>query len=590
MNWIDRSRILLRRLPIKNRETHRMCPFELFPNQEILLNRMSEQWDKEGKVRIIILKARRVGMSSLVDALLWCYALAYPNKNVKIVCHLATAADELFRVPSDLSRAFPHFGVHDVQSRKIFFPHKHGDSQITLATAGTPAAGRGGTLSALHLSEAAKYPSDETFTSMITSVSKGDESIIVIESTANGREGPGQPFFEYWTNAVKGVNGYIPVFLPWLNDNACSRPEEEAEDAPQDALERELMAPPYNATLSQIAWMRRTKADDCQDLETTWLTEYPHAAHVAFQISGEPAFDRKEILYAQTTVRSPLCHGRFVRTGPTNFKFERRDDGPVLIWRFPFDHHGKSDGFRYYVGGDSAAGTQTGDFASFAVLCGQTGELAARFAERVDPESFADQLDMVGRYYNMAMVNPELTGGLGRWTLIKLRDTFRYPNIYVWKGRDDRKRGRGRSLAIGFEMNQATRRLIIDAARSGLRMGMHGQAGGLIVNDEGLMAQIDGCTLKEWRWIVERDHDDILVAWAIACLTREQYPPPRMSFVPKNTMDEQTPQQKLEGLKLQPSEMDSIFIREMRQIRRTAGLTSTMRGIGRRHLDRLAGI
>jgi hypothetical protein len=121
-------------------------------------------------------------------------------------------------------------------------------------------------------------------------------------------------------------------------------------------------------------------------------------------------------------------------------------------------------------------------------------------------------------------------------------------------------------------------------------MGMREEAGGLMVYDRALMTQIDLCTLKEWRWEVERDHDDILVAWAIACLTREQYPPARMSFAPKNIMEETDPQKKIEGIKMGPTELDILFYREMAKIRRAAGLKQDMRGIGRRHIDRLVGI
>ena len=141
-------------------------------------------------------------------------------------------------------------------------------------------------------------------------------------------------------------------------------------------------------------------------------------------------------------------------------------------------------------------------------------------------------------------------------------------------------------------MNQATRRLIIDAMRSGLRMGMRGEPGGLHVNDRALMSQLGLCTLKEWRWEVLRGHDDILVAYAIACLTREEFPPARMSFAPKNTMDEQSPRDKLTetGIAVQKSEMEDIFMREMRQQMRLAGLRQDMRATGRRSIDRLQGI
>jgi hypothetical protein len=587
-NWLERGRLLLTRLPVRDRESHKMVPFRFNPNQERRFERMKDQWNREGKIRIIDLKSRRVGVSAQTEALLWCYGLGFPNMNIKIVAHLTGSAEEIFRIPYDLSRAFPSFASDDILTKRIHFPHKGGASQITIATAGTKDAGRGATHAALHLDEAAFYPSDDSFTAMITSVSKGPGSIIVITSTANGREGPGQAFFEYWKAAEEGKNGYIPSFLCWLDDPAAVRPEEEAEDAPSDDLEKELMGEPFNATREQIAWMRRTKADDCRDIESKWLQDFPHHPRVAFVVTGEPAFARDEIAYAEKTVREPIARGRFVRSGAT-VRFVPKPDGPVLIWKFPYDDKAKSDGFKYYIGADSAAGTQTGDFAAWVALCGQTGELAARFAERMDPEAFADQLDMAGRWYNNAIVNPELTGGLGRWTLIKLRDTFRYPNIYTWKGRDDKKRGRVTSRALGFEMNQATRRLIIDAARSGLRMGMREEAGGLIVNDRALMSQIDLCTLKEWRWEVERDHDDVLVAWMISCLTREQYPPMRMTFAPKNVYED-TKTSTLEGLKMAPTENDLLFLREMRRIRAAAGLRPDMRGIGRRRIDRLAGI
>ena len=588
--WLDRSETLLGKLPIKKLHSNAMVPFQFNFNQSKRFSAIKDQWKREKKIRILDLKSRRVGVSAQTDALLWCLGLSFPNINIKIVAHLTASAEELFRVPSDLSRAFPYFAKDDIQTKRIFFPHKEGQSQLTLATAGTPAAGRGGTLSALHLSEAAYYPSDDSFTSMITSVSKGEGSIIVIESTANGREGPGEAFFDYWNDAVAGRNGFIPVFLSWLNDPLCIRSEEEAEDAPRDDLEKELMAKPFNASRAQIAWMRRTKADDCRDIESKWLQDYPHCPEVAFQVSGQPAFPREELAYAESTVRNPIARGSFVRQGNA-IRFAKSDSGPWHLWKYPYTEGGASDRLKYYVGGDAALGTEEGDFASAACLCGQTGELAARFAERVPPEQFADELDKCGRYYNNAIVNPELTGNLGRWALIKLRDVFRYPNIYSWKGRDDRKRGKSRSIALGFEMNQATRRLIIDAARSGLRMGLRNEPGALIVNDRALMQQISLCTLKEWRWEVMRDHDDILVAWMIAALTREQYPPPMMTFAPKN-LYEQTPQQLVQqlGVKQQQDESTIQFKSEMRRVCRQAGLKPDMRGTGRRNIDRLVGI
>jgi hypothetical protein len=150
-SWMDRCRILLSRLPIKSREHNQMTPFNFFPSQEKRFQRMREQWRKEGHIRIIDLKSRRVGFSSQTEGIFWSRCLGFPNQNAKIVAHLATSAEELFRVPGDLARGFPNFPIEDIQQKKIYFRHTSGDSHLTVATAGTPSAGRGGTLSALHL-------------------------------------------------------------------------------------------------------------------------------------------------------------------------------------------------------------------------------------------------------------------------------------------------------------------------------------------------------------------------------------------------------------------------------------------------------
>ena len=575
-NWLDRGRTLLSRLPIVDLQSSQMSHFRFFPNQEKLHRIAVRQWEEQKRIRIIILKSRRVGGSSWTDGVFWCYGLAFPNKNMKIVADKSAASEELFRVPSDLSKNFPGFNSKNILGTKIFFPHKDGRSQIRIATAGTPSVGRGGTLAALHLSECAYFPVPseggtgmDSFTSILSSVSKGEGSIIVMESTANGVEYEGRAFYEYWNGAVERRNGFEPVFLTWLDDPMAVRHPEEAEDAPRDDLEKELMEPPYNATKGQIAWMRRTKAEDCKDDEIKWLVEFPHSPEVAFQVSGEPMFGREEIIYCQSTVRKPIARGTFRRSGSV-IAFVPADEGPVHVWKHPKDARGAADRLHYYLGADAALGKDTGDFASYGVWCGETGEKACRFAERVNPEVFAEQIDLAGRYYNTAMVNLELTGNLGRWTLVKLRDVYRYPKLAPWKGRDDKKRGKDKSNSVCFEMNNATRQLIIDATRSRIRMGMRGEAGGLVCNDAMLVNQMSQATRKEWRWTVERGHDDVLVSDAIAILTSEQNPPPRMMFAPKILGDE-TPLEAVQRAVSAPIKTDDPRLdAEMRMFMRQA--------------------
>ena len=258
---LDRVINLFARLPIKDRDAGVSVPFILNPNQVRLHQILKTHYAKHGSIRVILLKARRVGGSSYFDALAAAHCLARPQAHAMIVAHLKDVADKgLFRVPRDMMSAlndkFP--GVADVRTKSIIFPHALGESNLDLATAGSVGTGRGLTLSYLHLSEVASYPGQQSFVSILPAVSKAPDTVIALESTAQGMTGIGETFYEYWEAANKtgrAWNGFTPIFLSWLDDPACVRPDWEAEDAPASDFEKDLMKN-YHATLSQIAWIR----------------------------------------------------------------------------------------------------------------------------------------------------------------------------------------------------------------------------------------------------------------------------------------------------------------------------------------------
>ena len=78
-----------------------------------------------------------------------------------------------------------------------------------------------------------------------------------------------------------------------------------------------------------------------------------------------------------------------------------------------------------------------GDYAAIVVWNAETGDLAARYMSRVSPEELAPVAAALGYYFNGAMLNVELNN-IGYVTMKALRDTYYYPNQYLWKGRDDR--------------------------------------------------------------------------------------------------------------------------------------------------------
>lgn len=315
--------LFLSRLPIKDRDSSRMVPFLLNPNQQIVMAKLQKRIEASHPLPLwmICCKARRVGFSSLADGLITLNQAEKPNGKGLIVAHLSSTSEALFSVPKNLYKAFP-FIQPDPLSTVLKFPHPEGDSQLSIATAGTVVGGRGMTLSDLHLSEAAYFPGVGAFTSLISAVSRTPENMVAVESTANGKTGTGQAFFDLWNDAVREANEFLAIFLSWTDDPTCRRSAEEViADCPIDEDEKDLIAllgcPDFCGRCAQChkalecaAWRRWAINNLCQGYAETFRQEYPTTAEEAFIVSSNPAFAREELRQARKDIREPIAEGR----------------------------------------------------------------------------------------------------------------------------------------------------------------------------------------------------------------------------------------------------------------------------------------
>lgn len=495
-------------------------------------------WQAKGKpLWYIVCKSRRVGVSAQAGGLLMCHGLEMDMAEALIVAHQAKSSKELFKIPQMLVKGVPIPGIDTSNQSKIIFPHSHGDSTLTLATAGSVVGGRGMTLTALHGSEVAYWGGPASFASLLPSVQRSRDSMIILESTANGTDDLGETFYAYWNAAVEGRNDFCPIFLTHLDDPACRNPGATVEDVGEgdiadyedemlELMEFRGMSPEEQQ--ERIAWVRSTLETQCQGIGSMLEQEYPITAEMAFVSTGLPAFEKSEMSWAEECVQEPKARGRFVSHGDTApGTWEDRGDAEWHIWEFPLD------GCYYYAGADAAAGEEigesgmsrpTGDFSSIYIWNGNTGELAAKMAGHISPDYLAEECNKAGRYYNNAMMCIELTGNLGRWAQVRLRDKHKYPNFYRWKGRDDHigKRNQMASRsALGWETTAATRELMFAAYRTGLRDGKLFPRSRALVNQMRLCSRITG-----FRWDLRRGHDDELCAAMIGWIAREQWVPP----------------------------------------------------------------
>lgn len=490
-------------------KSHHLVPLRLNAPQQYVIERIRIRWHNNEPVWVLVLKGRQWGSSTFWSAVSSFHCAAEANAHAAIVAHQQSTSTELYekavRYHNDIS-AMAGMRFPKPTKRELLYPHPEGYSKLTNLTAGSITGGHGLTFSCLILSEASRYKAmGEPFDALLNTVPDKPGTILAIESTANGMDGPGYTFYDLWMQAVEGRGNFLPIFVSYLMDSDCRRPAEEAADAPRDEDEKRLMK--AGATLEQIAFRRwaifaRARGDIAKFNE-----QYPETAEMAFMRSGDPAFTDEEIKIATEGICKPTFAGMVDRNseGKPEFKRSRRNrEVDLAIWKWP------EVGHRYVFGADAARGLldlegleTIGDFAAAVFWDMETGEQAARFAARIGPREFADICDLLGRFYNRAMFFPEVTGGDGNWLFREMRDVWRYPNLAPDWGKDDRLQRKAKTVG-GFETTFASRNMMYVTFRESLR------ARECVIHDEVLLSQMRMAVRSGYtRWEVEHGHDDV---------------------------------------------------------------------------------
>lgn len=262
-----------------------IIPLELNKAQLHLHHIAEKQRAETGIVRIITVKGRQQGCSTLIEGRL--YWLTTHRKGIKtfILTHEDPATQNLF----EMARRYhdncppimkPSTGINN--ANELNFDRL--DSGYKIGTAGNKAVGRSSTVQLLHGSEVAYWPNAEAHASgLLQTVPREHGTEIWMESTANG---PGDYFHRQWVEAKDGKNGFIPVFIPWFWQ------DEYTIEAPNDFSpatdERELIVL-YGLTHGQLNW-RRLKIAELGGAELGLMKfkrEYPMNEDDAFEESAD---------------------------------------------------------------------------------------------------------------------------------------------------------------------------------------------------------------------------------------------------------------------------------------------------------------
>ena len=248
---------LLEELTIRDNRA-RLAPLRLNPGQQILLDAVNAQRAAGRPVRVVLLKARQFGGSTLTQALLFLDALLCSGRESWIVAHNFESSRALF----SMARRFfenwpcdPPLRALTATRDELVLDNK---SRIFASTAGNVRTGRGFTLHALHASEVAYWPDAEAaMLSLLQTVPDTPGTTVIIESTANGMGGW---FHDLWRTARAGANNFAPVFVGWQHVAeyalAFGNEKERREfEASMDDEEIEIMGA-HGLSPEQMRWRR----------------------------------------------------------------------------------------------------------------------------------------------------------------------------------------------------------------------------------------------------------------------------------------------------------------------------------------------
>ncbi len=457
-----------------------IVPFHLTPGQQKLAEAKREMQKRNKPVRLCILKTRRSTFTSGCCAEMFHdVPFLAGRKGLIIADNYKPAGKEAFDYLLQFQRGYKPLTRH---GKGLRLPALIKDSQQEIGWANNASIEvlsaekgeiRGGGRHWVLCDEVAFWRVAElTLTGVLNMVPKLPETVVVVQSTANGIGGD---FYELWQRASDAASqsGWYPLFFGWLEyPQVYSAPFESpaAKSKFAEKLDREErdLHQMHGATLEQLHWRREKIATEFRGNIDLFHQEYPTTPEEAFLASGRPVFDHKALM------RMPVAQG-------TAGELEVREDGPIKRLAFNIGEHGAltiwkkpEPGHRYVMGADPSKGVDVsaakrGDDPDFSVgflIDADTGDQVALLRARIRPVAFAEYLALVGKWYNWALLVPEANDAGFIDALVRTG----YPLEWVYqRQRDPTDRRPSRIEEIGFETTSLTREWLVAAAEDAIR-------------------------------------------------------------------------------------------------------------------------
>lgn len=493
-------------------------------------------------IRIVILKARQMGFSTMTEAIMFKLTATQKNIRTGIIAHEDKATDNLFNMSKLFYDRLPDEWKPEIRAsnaKELVFNNKDGtglNSKFSVMTASGEAQGASATYQNLHISEFALWKGNKNLIlgTLLQTVPNLPNTMVIIESTARGYN----EFKDLWDAAISGQNDYTPLFFAWWEMPEYKMPYSGFELS----LEEEDLKTKFNLTNEQLEWRRWCIRNNCNNDINIFHQEYPAYPEEAFVATGTCAFDAEAVVERLEKIPKPIKIGDFkykVNYSSDGKKITVLDDsfvdfkqGSIKIFEEP------QAGHPYVIGGDPAG--EGSDYSVLQVIDNSNGKQVATFRkQRVDPDKYAEAAYCLGKYYNFALIGIETN-----FTpyVHKQLEKMEYPYVFVRKIEDNFSKAV--TTSYGFRMTTLTRPVIIDELKRIVRDHTNVFNDYLTLNEMLTFAMNERGTKEE---ALPGKHDDLVIALAIAYYIRSQQrtyvdkmvsPKPKRGWDPLSTDDE----------------------------------------------------
>jgi len=523
---------------IRDKLTGQNIRFKLNAPQRRLLAVMEEMRLAQKPIRVVLLKARQWGGSTLVQMYMAWFQLVLRMGWNSLICghkhNTSRAIRQMFRLllrnyPDDLKNAddgetlrFANYeGSRDIQQVT------GRDCLVVCGSSRSEDAVRGFNLAMAHLTEVAFWASsamhdpEDVMRSVLGTVLPEPDTIVVLESTANG---VGNFFHNEWLRAQSGQSDKVAVFVPWYEIELYRQPvtDPAALWACLDEYERRLWD--EGCTLEQLAWYHSKRKE--YSTHTQMMEEFPSNDIEAFSNTGNCVFDIGQLDLLRQSCRPPVLTGDIEGAwlAPGEAHVVEQPNGPLQVWRQP-ERDGTAT--HYLVTVDVGGRSAKADWSVMAVMDigdrrNRRAEVVAQWRGHIDHDLLAWKAVHLAQHYDNALLviesntlETEYTEGDGGQYILSVIGQ-RYGNLYS-RSRD----GKGHRK-YGFHTNRQTKRQAIYALIAAVREGAYIERSHAAIDE---MATYE-LTRRGGFEAMPGHHDDILMTRAMALQVLTQLPLP----------------------------------------------------------------